>query len=518
MKATNRKTDSLLHLRGITKRFPGVQALDGVDLEVRSGEVLGLVGENGSGKSTLLKIAAGHQNADAGEIVLDGRPVSLAGPADALNRGIALIAQEISVQPQLTVAENLLDGRLPRRAGLIDWRRMHRQTEAELRELDLDLSPHTMVGALPLHQQQMLSIARVVRRRPRLVLFDEPTSSLTADEVKHVYAMIHSLRAAGSAVVYITHRLREYFDLADRVVVLRDGRTVATREIVGVDEQELVRLMVGREQVQIFQRPAQKDHGDFESAALRLEARGITSARLADIDLDVRAGEIVGVAGQAGSGRTSLAETLFGRWPYSGSVRVAGREVRLSTPRAAIDAGIALVPEDRKGAGLVLSMSVHENLAMASWRRTSALGVRRPGHERAGTTRVVRDLSIRTAGLDVPAVTLSGGNQQKVAIGKWLLHEPSVLILDEPTRGVDVGAKAEIYALVEELASAGLGVLVISSELLEVMRLAHRVLVMSNGRVVGEEAGARATEESITRLAFRAEGAPEPGSLEVRNT
>lgn len=494
--------DPLLRLTAISKRFPGVQALDDVHLDVRPGEVVGLVGENGSGKSTLLKIMAGGQAPDAGEIQFEGRPVSLTSPAAALDLGIALIAQEIMVQPRLTVAENLLDGRAPRRFGLVDWRRLMRTASEELDALDLPMDPAATAGDLPLHQQQMLAIARVVRRRPRVVLFDEPTSSLTGEESDHVYAMIRTLSAQGAAVVYITHRLREYFDLTDRVTVLRDGRNVGTRDTSEIDEPELVRMMVGRQQVEIFERPAGKDHETVASTVPALEVQELNSTCLAGVDLKIHAGEIVGIAGQAGSGRTSLAETLFGRWPYTGSVRIGGREARLTSPRAAMAAGVALVPEDRKRAGLVLSMSVQENLAMASWRRIAVRGVRRPAREQQATNRVARDLAIRAASLDAAASTLSGGNQQKIAIGKWLLNEPSVLILDEPTRGVDVGAKAEIYGLIEELAGNGMGVLIISSELLEVMRLAHRVVVMAKGRVVGEEAGGLATEESITRLAF----------------
>jgi ribose transport system ATP-binding protein len=508
-----RGADTLLRMTAVSKRFPGVQALDGVHLDVGRGEVVGLVGENGSGKSTLLKVAAGRYSADAGEVWFDGQPVSCTSPAAALDLGIALIAQEVQVQPRLTVTENLLDGRAPRRLGLLDWRRAHRQAEAELAELDLPMSPAALVGDLPLHQQQMLAIARVVRRRPRLVLFDEPTSSLTGDETAHVYAMVRRLAARGAAVVYITHRLREYFDLADRVHVLRDGRDVGTRETASIDEPELVQMMVGRQQVEIFERPATKDVEVFTDAAPALEVTALTSARLHGIDLQVRAGEIVGIAGQAGAGRTSLAETLFGRWSHSGSVRVEGRETSLGSPRAAMAAGIALVPEDRKRAGLVLSMSVRENLAMAAWSHTSTWGVRQVARERAATAKVAGDLSVRAAGLDVEVGTLSGGNQQKIAIGKWLLTDLKVLVLDEPTRGVDVGAKAEIYALVEELARGGLAVVVVSSELLEVLRLAHRVVVMAKGRVVGELPGDVASEESITRLAFN-----EPAPDEQRET
>ncbi len=318
MAASNSESDTLLRLSGISKRFPGVQALDEVDFDIRPGEVVGLVGENGSGKSTLLKVIAGSHAPDAGGIEFEGRSVTLTSPAAALDLGIALIAQEVLVQPRLTVAENLLDRRAPRRFGLLDWRRLFRTAAEELDALDLPMDPRAAVGDLPLHQQQMLAIARVVRRRPRLVLFDEPTSSLTGDETEHVYTMIRALVGHGAAVVYITHRLREYFDLTDRVTILRDGRNVGVRKTSSVDEPELVRMMVGRQQVEIFERPLGKELTKVPATAEPiLDVQSLTTARLSRIDLQIRPGEIVGLAGQAGSGRTSLAETLFGRWPYT---------------------------------------------------------------------------------------------------------------------------------------------------------------------------------------------------------
>ncbi len=497
------RTDTpVVSVRGVTKQFPGVRALDDVRLEIWPGEVLGLVGENGSGKSTLLKIVAGRYRPDAGEVMVAGLALDSASPAQALDRGIALVAQEIQIQPHLSVTENLFDRQLPRRRGRIDWRRAHDQAEGELRELGLDIAARTTAGTLPLHQQQMLSIARVVRRKPAVVLLDEPTSSLTAEETEVVYRMIRGLKEAGSAVVYITHRLREYFDLTDRVAVLRDGRNVMDAPTASLDEVELVHRMVGRELTDLFARPdrASAAQGDDRPAALRIS--GLTTDRVIDVDLEVRPGEIVGIAGQAGSGRTSLVETLFGKWSYDGIIEVAGQEVSLSSPAQAIACGVALVPEDRKRSGLVLSMSVQENLAMAAAMLLGKRGVRSPRIEGRHATDVARRVGLRAAGLDVLAGTLSGGNQQKIVIGKWLLRDPSVLILDEPTRGVDVGAKAEIYAIIEQLAARGIAVVVVSSELLEVLRLADRVVVMNKGRVVGEQPGDEATEETITRLAF----------------
>ncbi|WP_432991998.1 sugar ABC transporter ATP-binding protein [Dactylosporangium sp. CA-233914] len=506
---TSRTANDLLHVEGICMRFPGVQALEDVRLTVRPGEVLGLVGENGSGKSTLLKILAGRYSPDSGEVYVDGQRVSIANPAHALRLGIALVAQEVLIQPELTVAENLLDGRMPRRAGLVRWRETRRLAQEELESLGLALDPAVVTGRLPLHQQQMLAIARVVRRRPRLALFDEPTSSLTAQEASTVHAMIRQLRAMGTAAVYITHRLQDYFEVTDRVAVLRDGRNVATEQTRDVDEHGLVQLMVGRQQTGLFQRPATRNHRPEHQTTdggppAALQVAALHTDHLQNINLTVRPGEILGIAGQAGSGRTSLAETLFGRWPYRGRVLVNGRQVKLRSSRAAVAAGVALVPEDRKRSGLVLSMTVQENLTMATWSRMAVGGVRRPGRERHAAKRMADRLALRAAGLDVEVGTLSGGNQQKIAIGKWLARRPAILILDEPTRGVDVGAKAEIYALIEALAADGGAVIVVSSELLEVLRLADRIVVMADGRIVGEQPGAEASEESITAMAFAA--------------
>jgi ribose transport system ATP-binding protein len=485
----------------IAKAYPGVQALDGVGISLVPGEVVGLVGENGSGKSTLLKILAGREVPDAGTLEVDGRPAAFRAPAEALRHGIALIAQEVHVQDDLSVGENLLEGRMPRRAlGLIDWPAVNAQAREILERVGLGhISPRTPARTLALHDQQMLAIAKVVHRRPRVALFDEPTSSLTPAEVARLYTMIEQAKRDGCAIVYITHRLHEYFDLTDRLVVLRDGRLVAEHATSELDEPGLVQLMVGRKLEQIFERSTGPR---ARSERTVLEVEGLTTRTLRGIDLDVAAGEIVGIAGQAGSGRSSLAGTLFGRWPYAGEIRIGGKAVALTSPAAALRNGIALVPEDRKREGLVGTMSVGENLGMPSWSTTSRAGARRPAADRTRAQSLRERFGIRAAGLDVPVASLSGGNQQKVVIAKWTPCDVDVLILDEPTRGVDVGAKAEIYALIEALAASGVAVIVLSSELLEVMRLADRIVVMARGAVVGEMRGAEATEESITAMAF----------------
>jgi ABC-type sugar transport system ATPase subunit len=492
---------AVLEAAHIAKTYPGVKALDDVGISLRAGEVVGVVGENGSGKSTLLKILAGREAPDEGAVDVDGHRVVFRAPAEALRHGIALIAQEVHVQDDLTVAENLLEGRLPRRAlGLIDWPAANARAREVLERVGLGhIPPRLPARALALHDQQMLAIAKVVHRQPRVALFDEPTSSLTPAEVARLYTMIEHLKRNGTAIVYITHRLHEYFDLTDRLIVLRDGRLVAEHHTNELDEARLVQLMVGRKLEQLFKR---SEGTRTRSESTVLEVKGLTTRTLRGVDLEVAAGEIVGVAGQAGSGRSSLAGTLFGRWPYSGQIRLGGDRVALTSPAAAIRHGIALVPEDRKREGLVGTMSVGENLGMPSWSSTSRGGTRRPGVDRARAQALRARFGIRAAGLDAPVASLSGGNQQKVVIAKWTPREVKVLILDEPTRGVDVGAKAEIYALIEELAASGVAVIVLSSELLEIMRLADRIVVMARGALVGEIDGAEATEESITAMAF----------------
>jgi ribose transport system ATP-binding protein len=499
-------------LRGISKAFPGVQALDDVSVQIRRGEILGIAGENGSGKSTLMKVLAGTYVPDEGEIVLDGERVDLHGPVDAVNRGVTLVAQEVQVQSELTVAENVLFGRMPRRrVGLIDWRATTRAAREVLQSLDLDLDPQARLGDLPLHQEHMVSIAAMLHRRPRVIILDEPTASLPQEYVQSLFVALRAVRARGGSVVYITHRLTEYFELCDRLVVLRDGRRVAERRVEETDEDKLIQLMVGRELSDLFER-TERQQAEAGAAAPALKVLGVSTGRkLRDIDLEVRRGEIVGVAGQAGAGRSTLARVLFGTESHDGRIEVDGRPVTMRSPADAIRAGIAYVPDDRKRAGLVLSTSVADNITLPSWSRLSRGGIRGQAAEARVVDKAIADLGIATPSPSTPAMALSGGNQQKVVIAKWLAREPRLLVLDEPTRGVDVGAKDELYRLVESLAAQGLAVLVFSSELLELIRLSDRIVVMRAGRIVGEQPGDGATEESITAMAFtRTEARSEP--------
>lgn len=495
----------IVSLNQVHKRFFGVQALSDVSLDLHPGEVVGLAGENGSGKSTLSKILAGRHRPDKGTISFDGRPVHWGQPAEALAAGVGLIAQEVLVHPDLSVSENLLFGKYARRFGVIDWATTHAQAESHLQSHGLHFSPRKRLGDLALHERHMVSILKMMLRKPRVLILDEPTSSLAEAEVDRLLAMIAAARTDGAAIVYITHRLREYFTLCDRLVVLRDGHLVAEHASADLSEGDLVRLMVGREMSSIFDRSLAARQRPSTLAAPAVQARGLSGRKIKGIDLDILAGEIVGLAGQAGSGRTSLIRTLFGLHPGSrGVIRVAGKEQLIRSPQNAIAQGFAYVPEDRKREGLVLGGSVRDNLILPALSKHARAGLRDKAHEAATATDLMGRMRIRAPSMETVSKGLSGGNQQKIVIGKWLTTKPRLLLLDEPTRGVDIGAKDEIYRLIEGLAAEGVGVLVASSELLELIRLCDRIIVLSQGRVAGEIDGDAATEEAITAMAFSA--------------
>jgi ABC-type sugar transport system ATPase subunit len=490
---------ALLVGEALHKRYGGVHALRDARLAVRAGEVHALVGENGSGKSTLLKILSGQIQADAGSIMLDGRPAGFRTPTDALRAGIATVTQETTLVQDLSIAENVFLGhRMAKRGPMIDWRRTRVRALAAMRRLGLEVDPSLPVRRLRPDQQQMVEIARALSIDARVLILDEPTSSLTDDEVAALFGLVHKLREEGVATIFVSHRLKEVFDLVDRVTVLRDGRTVAESSIEELDRPKLIHLMVGRALEDIEPPVAQEREG---GAALRV--RGLTlPGGFADVDLEVAPGEIVGLAGLVGAGRSELLEVLFGlHRPTDGVVQVDGEEVASKHPRQSIRNGVAFVPADRKLQGLVLEMSVRENLVMASTSRISR--ARRPAARRE--LPIVRSsfdgMHIRAASPRVSVATLSGGNQQKVVLGKWLATEPRVLMLDEPTRGVDVGAKSEIYRLLFDVAQSGVGILVSSSENAELLTLCDRVIVMFRGRVVAELSRDEATEARIAHFA-----------------
>ncbi len=489
----------LLEARGIGKRFPGVRALDDVSLAVGRGEVVALIGENGAGKSTLLKILAGVQPSDTGSLLVDGQPVVFRGVEDALAEGIALIHQELNLADNLDLAGNVFLGREPRRAGFLRPQAMRQEAGHWLRMVGLDLDPATLLADLPIGRQQLVEIAKALSTRARLLIMDEPTSSLSAREAATLFEVVKQLRTQGVSVIWISHRLGEVTELADRVVVLRDGRNAGEiADRAGIDHDTMIRMMVGRDIDRLARRPSHRP-GEvmLTVAGLRTPAHPAHSMSFA-----IRAGEIVGIAGLIGAGRTELLTTLFGVTPpVAGSVTVAGRAFAPRTPRDAIRAGLALVPEDRKQQGLVLEMAVRENMSLASLRQASRAGFIDFTAERRLAAEAISQLAIKTPSDRQEVRFLSGGNQQKVVLAKWLALRPKVLLLDEPTRGIDVGAKAEIYDLVHCLAGAGVAVLFVSSEMEEILSLADRVLVMHEGRLAGELGRDCLTEEQVMRLA-----------------
>jgi ABC-type sugar transport system ATPase subunit len=491
--------DPFLQATALDKRYGGVHALRGAHIAVYPGEVHALVGENGSGKSTLLKILSGQIKADSGTVLLGGEPAAFRNPNDALRRGIATVTQETTLAPDLSITENVFLGhRMVRRGPLIDWRATRRRAREAVRRLGLDVDPSLPVRRLRPDQQQMVEIARALSIDARVLVLDEPTSSLTDDEVASLFALVRNLRDEGVAIIFVSHRLKEVFDLADRITVLRDGRTVGEAPAAELDRPALIQLMVGRALEEMEPPAVQERSGP---SALRL--RGLTLPRaISEIDLDVAPGEIVGLAGLIGAGRSELLETVFGlHRPSAGTVEVEGSPASFRSPRDAIRGRVAFVPADRKVQGLVHEMSVRENLVMAFTSRVAR--VRRPAARRE--LRVVREsfqvMRIRAGSPRAPVATLSGGNQQKIVLAKWLATSPRVLMLDEPTRGVDVGAKAEIYQLLFDAAESGVGVLVSSSENPELLTLCDRILVMFRGRIAAELSRDDATEARIAHFA-----------------
>nr|WP_223182668.1 MULTISPECIES: sugar ABC transporter ATP-binding protein [unclassified Streptomyces] len=489
----------MLRIEGIRKTFPGVVALDSVDFDLRRGEVHVLLGENGAGKSTLIKMLSGAYRPDAGRITVGGQEVRIQGAQDSERLGIATIYQEFNLVPDLTVAENIFLGRQPRRFGLIDRKRMEADAAALLTRVGVDVDPRTPVRELGIARLQMVEIAKALSLDARVLIMDEPTAVLTTEEVDKLFRIVRRLREEGVGIVFITHHLEEIAALGDRVTVLRDGRSV-DQVPASTPEDELVRLMVGRSIDQQYPR----ERG--ETGAPLLKVAGLTrTGTFHDVGFEVRAGEVVGLAGLVGAGRTEVVRAVFGADPYdSGTVEVQGRPLRPGDVNAAMDAGIGLVPEDRKGQGLVLDATVQENLGLVTLGRASRAGFVDRAGQREAADRISRQLKVRMAGLHQRVGTLSGGNQQKVVIGKWLLADTKVLILDEPTRGIDVGAKVEIYQLINELTASGHAVLMISSDLPEVLGMSDRVLVMSQGRIAGELAAHDATQDAVMALAVSA--------------
>jgi ribose transport system ATP-binding protein len=500
----------LLEARHITKRFAGVCALHDVSISLERGEVLAVVGENGAGKSTLMKIVAGVQSPDEGQLFIDGQEVRFTSVAQALNKGISLIHQELNLADKLSIAANLFLGREPTRfrllracrVGLIDQRAMDAQSRKYLAMVGLDVSPQTIIGTLSIGKQQLVEIAKALSTNARLIIMDEPTSSLSEHESQRLFEVVRELRSQGVSILYISHRLHEVEQLADRVVVLRDGKFSGELSREQNQRQNMVRLMIGREVTRFYHRTPHTPGAEVLSVR-RLRTSTFPQHALT---FSLRAGEVVGLAGLVGAGRSELLTTLFGVTPaIAGSMAIGSRERPLQTSREAIAAGIMLAPEDRRRTGLIVPMSVKRNLSLASLRRDQRRGPLRGFLNPAAENRVSADMidrmRIKAANDRMAVRYLSGGNQQKVVLGKWLCLAPKLLLLDEPTRGIDVGAKEEIYKLMDQLAGQGVAILFASSEMEEIIGLSDRAIVMHEGRIAGELPRADLTEQNVMRLA-----------------
>ena len=488
----------VLEVRGVSKSFPGVQALKGVSLQLHAGEVLAVIGENGAGKSTLMKILAGVQGHDAGEVLVDGKPVRFNGVEDALAKGISLIHQELNLADNLDVASNIFLGREPLRYGLIDTSLMRQSSGDYLDRVGLSVSPALTVSELPIGHQQMVEIAKALSVQSRVLIMDEPTSSLSQHETEQLFKVIRDLASKGVAIVYISHRLGEVRALADRVTVLRDGENAGNMDREDITHEHMVKLMVGRDISQYYALEPRKNG----KVVLKVERLRTPQHPEHALSFEVKSGEIVGVAGLVGAGRTEMLQTLFGVTPsLGGQMEVSGQAVRVTSPRQAIYHGLALVPEDRKQQGLILEMAVRENLSLASLKRDQNVGFLNRDREEEISHAMVDDMKIKTPSDLQEVQYLSGGNQQKVVLGKWLAMQPGVLLLDEPTRGIDVGAKQDIYKLMEKLAEAGVAILFVSSEMEEIIGMSDRAIVMHEGMLAGELMREQLTEESIMQLA-----------------
>ena len=473
-------TRPLLRLTGISKAFPGTLALNGVDFSLYSGEVHALIGENGAGKSTLIKIIAGLYQPDAGEIEVDGRQVSFHSPADALAHRIKVVYQELDLVPDLSIAENVFLGNLPKKSfRAIDWVDLHTRTNELMTDLGMEIDPETPISALTVAQQQLVEIARALSRQAQIIIMDEPTSALSQSEIESLFTVIRRLQGLGVGIMYVSHKLDEIYEIADRVTVFRDGEHVATEAVVNTRQSDLVTWMVGREVKDLY--PRTPGH----PGEVLLEVEDVSGANIEDFSVKVHAGEIVAVFGLMGSGVHNLGRLIFGNLPRTGSVRLLGQEIHANAPMDAIRKGLGFLTENRKTDGLLLPLSVKENITLVSVNNYANMMVINGQEERRATASIVDKLSIKTPGIAQKIRFLSGGNQQKSLIGRWLLEDLKVLIFSEPTRGIDVGSKAEIYRLMDDMAHQGMGILVLSTELPEVLGIADRIIVIREGRRTG---------------------------------
>jgi inositol transport system ATP-binding protein len=498
--------EPLLRMSLIRKKFPGVQALDDAGLEVQPGEIHALLGENGAGKSTLIKILAGAQQPDSGTIEFGGETVVMVSPHDAQRRGIATIYQEFTLAPNMTIAENVFIGREPGVGFFVDRRKMASDTQAITKRLGLDLQPMATVRNLSVAEQQMVEIARALSMKSRLIVMDEPTSALSSTEVEKLFRISRELKAQGLSIIFVTHRLEEVMQICDRYTVLRDGRLIGNGSISEITIDGIIRLMVGREVKELFAHRQREVAGDVVLKVESLSRQGNTQDQnaivLADVSFEVRRGEILGVAGLVGAGRTEMARAVFGADPFdSGRIIIDGHEVHIRSPKDAIRHGIGLVPEDRKQQALFLALAVRINLSMATHKQILRWGVFiDETAERAMVEEYRKKLNIRMASQDQLIANLSGGNQQKVTLARWLALRPRVLIVDEPTRGIDIGAKVEVHNLLFEMAQSGIAIVAISSELPEVLAISDRIITIREGHVTGQIKRQDATEEALMSM------------------
>ena len=496
----------LLEMRNIVKEFPGVKALDGVSFTLEEGEFHALVGENGAGKSTLMKVLSGvyPYGSYEGEIFVDGEPRSFTGIRDSENAGIAIVFQELSLVKELTVGENIFLGREPSRFGVVNWSELYHRATKLLSDLHLPIDPRVEVGSLGIGQQQLVEIAKALSQNARILVLDEPTAALTESEVETLFDILRKLAARGVGMIYISHKLDEVFAMADRITVLRDGKTVGTNPASELTKEKVIGAMVGREVGDIFPKP------DHELGNPALEVKGLRALSadgrrklVDDVSFSVRKGEVLGIAGLMGSGRTEMLMAIFGAWPNESAreMFVDGMPVRIDSPSDAIDHGIGFVTEDRKRYGLILDQTIIDNMTLAGLTRISGAFLTHRNREMVAASGSMRSLRIKANSPLTITGNLSGGNQQKVVLGKWLLTNPKVLFLDEPTRGIDVGAKQEIYAEINKLAKDGLAIVLVSSELPEVLGLSDRVIVLREGKISGEFSRSEAKPERVMAAA-----------------
>jgi ribose transport system ATP-binding protein len=494
------ETNHILEIKSITKRFPGVVALDKVDLDIVRGEVHVLVGENGAGKSSLVKLLCGIYRPDEGKIIYEGTHYAPQTTMDAIRVGIRVVYQEFNLLPYLSVAENIFFERLPRQAGLVDFSKLYRDTQAVLAEVGLDVSPKTPVELLGVAQMQLIEIARAISNESKVLILDEPTATLTPKEINRLFEIIRRLKSKGVTIIYISHRLQEVFEIGDRITVLRNGQKVETRATNQVIIPEIVKMMVGRTMEEEYPFETEVKPG---AEIFRVENFQFKGSR-GGLSFNLRQGEILGVAGLVGAGRTEAMRAIFGADPKtSGKLFLRDKEISINRPKDAVQHGICLLTEDRKSQGLILDMPCYVNITLTDLAQVSKTGLLQQGVEKNVAARLIKDLAIKTPSVNQWARYLSGGNQQKMVLAKWLFRHPEVLIFDEPTRGIDVGAKFEIYMLLWQLAAQGKGIIIVSSDLPELLGVCHRIIVFSNRKITGELNRADFSQEKILSLAYQ---------------